>query len=262
MSLRMDPRLAERRKAVREQSARGSLRRLLWVLGAGALLGAALWLIQSPLLAVSQLVVHGATAGRAAPILEQENVGLGRPLLLVRPGRLEEALLSDPWISEAEVSLVLPDTVEIELRERQAGAWLLAPSPVLLATDGVILEVGGGPQADGFVIRLDAEVGARGELHPDSRVLGALSFLTPLQGLVPGPISVTEQAGELWAEVGDIDVRLGRPTAMEAKASALVAILDGGVEGGSTIVLLAPTRPAVVEPQALQNNEAQPQVEP
>ena len=259
MTIKMDPRLVERRRSVREQSARGSLRRLLWLLGALALVGAAIWLVQSPLLAVEQLVVHGAKAGRAAPILEQENVVLGRPLVLIRPGRLEEALRSDPWISEAEVSLVFPDTVEITVTERVPGAWLVGDDPALLATDGVVLSAGGEPAPNDDVIRLDVPAGSPGELHPDARVTGALSFLATLEGRVEGPITMREHDGELWADVGGINVRLGRATAMEAKANALVATLDQGVEEVATIVLLAPSRPAIVaQPETTETAESEP----
>ncbi len=248
MTLDMDPRLVERRKEVREQSARGAIRKLLWLLASAAVVGAALWLVQSPFLSISQLVVHGAKAARVASILSEEGVALGRPLLTVRPGRVEAALEADPWISQASVSLVFPDTVEIDVREREAAAWLVGTPGGLVASDGVVLTEGGTRSQTDHVIDLDTDLGAPGELHPDPRVMGAVTFLSGLGARAPSPVTVTEQAGELWADLGSVRARLGRPTGMEAKAAALLATLEAGVGEGSIIVLIAPTRPSVIEP--------------
>jgi len=248
MTLWIDPRLERRRRQVREQTARISLRKLMWVICGSSLGAIALWFVQSPLLAVDRLVVHGADPSRVGSILEENGVALGRPLLMIRPGRLEEALLEDPWIAEARVSLVIPDTVEIELVEREASGWVMAPSPVLIASDGVVLTDRGAPTEGDHIIDVAAGPSRVGEVHPDPRVRGGIEFLNAIGKSVEGRITLTVVEGELWARMSGIDVRLGRPVAMEAKAAALVATLREDIEEGSTIVLLAPTRPAIIPP--------------
>jgi len=78
-------------------------------------------------------------------------------------------------------------------------------------------------------------------------VTGGLTFLAGLPEETRNKVSLSEQDGELWANVADMVVRLGLPIEMEAKAAALLAILEEGVPAGSLINLVAPTRPAVVE---------------
>jgi hypothetical protein len=261
MTVRMDPRLEARRRWVREQAARSSTRRLLWVMAALALVAGSLWLVNSPVLAVSDLIVHGARTSDVQRILEDQGVVVGRPLVAIRPGPLEEALRADPWVAEARVDVIFPDTVEVRIVEREPLVWLAGSSGwTLVATDAVLLERGGQPGTDDYVISLDVPPGNLGAVSPDPRVIGAVEFLLSLSPDVEGGVTITERDAELWATVGDVSVRLGRPVAMAAKAVALVAVLEEGVEDGSTIILLAPTRPAVIPPPDLDN--LQPQEEP
>ncbi len=43
----------------------------------------------------------------------------GRPLVTIRPGEVEAALEQDPWVAEAIATVRFPDTLEVEVRERE-----------------------------------------------------------------------------------------------------------------------------------------------
>jgi hypothetical protein len=74
---------------------------------------------------------------------------------------------------------------------------------------------------------------------------------------------VINVGGELWALIDDVNVRLGRPIAMESKARALEAVLAEGIPKGATINLIAPARPAVSVPALVTTTtNSQAQVKP
>ncbi len=81
----------------------------------------------------------------------------------------------------------------------------------------------------------------------DQRVTGAVAFVAGLPAETRRQGILSEREGELWADLSGLHVRLGLPTEMTEKASALLAILEEELPPGSTINLVAPTRPAVIE---------------
>ena len=102
-------------------------------------------------------------------------------------------------------------------------------------------------QASRPVARLRSKYGPETSAS-DSRVeepeiLGAVVFLTALPDHIARRTTIRLNDGELWAWVGERNVRLGRPIDMDAKAAALEAIIDSAPPG--VIDLIAPSRPAV-----------------
>ncbi|MGH8934802.1 MAG: cell division protein FtsQ/DivIB [Acidimicrobiia bacterium] len=247
----MDARLARRRREVKEQGARAGLGRLvalLMVLGLG---GLATWLLLSPWLAVEHIEVSGARHSDVAGALRSAGLGAGTPLVAVRPARLERALRSDPWVAEAQVTLVLPDRVEISVEERGALARIpLGGRWVLVAADATVLE-GWDGQEPLPAIALDV-----GPLHPgdqaDSAELrGALQFLQALPGDLHPGVEIRAEPPELWAVVAGRQVRLGHPVDMAAKAAVVAAVLmEGSVPEGGVVDVLSPKRPALRQPQS------------
>ncbi|MDH3306132.1 MAG: FtsQ-type POTRA domain-containing protein [Acidimicrobiia bacterium] len=245
MTPTIDPRIADRRRRVHDQRARVGIRRTIWFLAVVATAGILLWIGQSPWLAVKTITIDGVVHSAAAEILIAEEISIGRPLLIVRASRAEEALRLDPWVIDAAVTKVLPGTVEVVVVERIAGAFLETMDGTnLLAGDGTVL-----PLVETSAlgrIRLSAIVPPVGETVDDLSVVGALEFLGGLPGDLAAGVVVFETNDELWAEVGTHDVRLGRPIDMPQKAAALVAVLSLGQPEGSLINVIAPTRPTVV----------------
>jgi hypothetical protein len=140
-----------------------------------------------------------------------------------------------------------PQQVLIEVTPRLPVAWLEEGEVwSLVGADAVVLETARQAGTELPILRADAELSK----------LGGLAFLAELGPLqFPGAL-VEARNGEMWAQVGGHDVRLGRPIDMEAKARALTALLARGIEAGARISLIAPTRPAVYPPNI------QSQVEP
>lgn len=245
MTPTIDPRIADRRRRVHDQRARVGIRRTIWFLAFIVTIGIMLWVARSPWLSVQMISVEGATHAAVPEILAAEDVLEGRPLLMVRSGRAADALRLDPWVIDAAVTRVLPDTVEVVVVERAVGAWLdTLEGTALLADDGTVL-----PAIDtGLLgrIRLTAALAPVGEAVGDLAVLGSLEFLLALPPDLAGGAVVFETDDELWAEIGTHAVRLGRPVDMSQKASALVAVLSIGQPDGATINVIAPTRPTVV----------------
>lgn len=241
--------MARRRRQVQEQGARRRLRRLFVVLGALTLAALLTWLLQSPLLALETVTVTGVERSAAAQRLAAAGVVEGRPLVAMRPWAVESALLEDPWIAAADVTVVFPGTVEVRVEEREPLAWSqLGAMWGLLAEDGVLLEVAAAAPEGAPRLRLAGGPLQPGDTHPDADVLGALEFLAALAPELAAVTELRHEGRELWATVGPYQVRLGRAVDMAAKALTLEAVLAPGQPEGATITLIAPSRPAVAVP--------------
>jgi hypothetical protein len=255
--LEVDRRIAARRRQVAEVHARSAFTKLFWVLVLAVTAALTVWLFRSPVLAVSSISVHGFEASEIKPILLNNGVELGRPLVTVRPEKVAKALLADPHILTAEVSLDWPQTVVIDIEPRLAVAWAnLGGLWGQVGIDGVVIETAAEPAAGLPILEVPwdrSEPGSSesGTKQPSAVALGGLEFLGALDVLVAQQTVVITRGDELWAMLPTVSVRLGRPIDMTAKAAALEAVLAQGVEMGSTVNLLAPTRPAVLTPGAI-----------
>ncbi len=247
----IDPRIAARRRDVIEGSARRSLARFVKWLAIASLLGGLAWAVQSPLFQLDTLTVFGVTHSSTAAVLAAEQVEEGRPLILIRPSRIEEALRNDPWVADATVGVVFPDSVEVSVVERRATAWIISSVVrLLVADDGIVLPQEGFDSSLPTVRLADLADIPVGELLPDERARGAVAFLTALDPAISSRGSVSESDGELWFDIPGMRARLGRPIEMVEKAAALMALMDRGVPEGAIVHLIAPTRPAIETPEA------------
>jgi len=246
VTTRVDPRLAERRRAVAEGNARKRLRRILWTLVVVTVAGAFGWLAQSPWFSIAHIAVSGVSGSETARILESAGVIEGTPLVAVSPQRVEELLEGDPWVVEATVRRVIPDAIEVVVNERVPVAWVQTGTRwAVIAEDSTVLRYDSEPGGPSMVFDIVVP-GSEGRFD-DLRVTGGVAFFSGLPTETRRQVSLAEQNGEIWADVAGLAVRLGLPTEMEEKAAALVAILEEGLSPGSTVNLVAPTRPAVVE---------------
>lgn len=243
----IDPRLADRRTAVAEDRARRNITRLLRLIGLVALAAAVTWLFLSPTLSVEVLELNGVQFSSAPAILDSERVEEGRPLILIRPGDVESALLEDPWIKTADVDLDWPKRVVVTVVERAPTAWVeTAAGWARRAVDGVVLPGPAEPDGTLGVIAmpfLDDAVATQ-----DETLRGALEFLDNLPSSLSAVARVEIRESELWAQVGGFDVRLGRPIEMAEKALTVATLLQEDLEPGSILNVIAPTNPAVSLP--------------
>lgn len=246
----IDPRLADRRKEVAEDRARRNVRRALRVIVALAVIGAIVWLFLSPTLSVSSLEVTGVNESGTIQLLEDADLVLGRPLVLIRSSEVEETLLTDPWVRSADVDVKWPNRVTVDVAERLPIAWAETGGGwARRAVDGV--ELPGGDEPDDTMARVVLPGVADQEVADSTMLLGALEFVASLPPSIGRDVEIEERDGELWASIGGHEVRLGRPAEMEAKARTLTALLGEELAPGSQINLLAPTNPAVEPPTTL-----------
>ncbi len=249
MTSRVDPRIARRRREVHDDRARSRMRRAIWLLALVLLVGVLAWVVRSPWFAVSTIAVEGVRHSDAIGRLTEAGVVEERPLLTVRTGPAVDAVIDDPWVVDAAITKLLPDTIEVVVIEREPGAYVDGfGGRALLASDGVVV-----PWVDGLplgTIRLAAAIPEPGAPMTDVNVVGSLEFLVSLRADLARDAVVFDTSGELWAEVGGFEVRLGRPIDMSEKAAALQAVVDLGQPEGAIINVIAPTRPTVTPPSA------------
>ena len=243
----IDPRLMERRTRVAEDHAKRNVGRLLKFLVAVTVLAGAVWLALSPWLSIAQVRTAGIVASDTNQTLAAHRVVAGTPMVMLRAGSIEATLEADPWVREARVHLNWPDEVIVRVEERVPAAWVETSGGwTRRAIDGVALPSAESPDDSLPWILLPA---VDDREATDSRlVLGALQFASALPVGIHQGATIRREGEELWAVVAGFQVRLGRPVEMEPKALSLVALLARPLEEGSTIILIAPTHPAVSPP--------------
>lgn len=243
----IDPRIANRRKQVAEERARGSARRVLRLLVLIGVVGAAIWVGRSPWFSVAEITVTGANHAGVDEILDAAGVTEGRPLLVVPARSAEAALVADPWVIDAAVSKIFPNLVEVAVIERTPTAIVSHRGvEAVVAADGVVVATQVSQELP-ITQSLEAIPGA-GEVVTDPAARGGIEFFTALDPKYLADAYIQEIDGELWARIMEFDVRLGRPVDMAEKARSLSAVLDVGQTPGSVINVIAPARPTVAPP--------------
>lgn len=252
----IDSRIAQRRRSVSEDRARHRLRRLLGLLLLAALVGLGAWALRSPLLSIREISVVGAEQSSPQSAIDAVGLETGTPTISVDAGALERALVLDPWIDEAAVTVSWPGRVEIDIQEHRPVAFVATGDAWLWATGAghAVAEVAVLPEG-AAVIDIVAAVAA-GEAIADAATLGALEFVGALPPELAFGTEVAIDGGELRARIDGYDVRLGRPADMTAKALALEALLATEPTPGASIDLIAPRRPAVANSQRQPEGEA------
>ncbi len=250
MTITMDPRLQQRRRRVAEHGARRRLRAMAWMAMILVVVGLAVWVSQSTLLDVDEVTSSGIENSDALRLLEEAGISPGTPIVsaIWRAGRAERAIEEDPWVSDAAVSAVLPDRVELVVVERHPAAWAEADDGwLLLGGDGVVVEQAAAPRSGLATIRLPGVTGSVGEAVQHAEAAGVLEFANTLVPDVAADLEVGVRDGALWAEAGALSAKLGRAREMTAKATAFMAFLAEDVPEGWAVNLVAPSRPALFE---------------
>lgn len=225
----IDPRIRDRRIAVRREEGRRRLR-ILAVSGGAVVLAATGWLVtRSPLLDVDRIEVRGARHTTAAEVVGASGVGRGDAMVDLREQAVAARVERLPWVASVAVRQRWPGTVVMTVRERTpvtalpaaGGAWALAdasgrvlawgPPPVDLPT---LLGLPLAPAA-GEVL----PAGAGGALRVAS------SLPTELRGRV---VSVTVlEGGDLELGLAPRGVaRFGPVDQLEEKLVSLTTVLD------------------------------------
>lgn len=245
----IDPRLLERRRTVAEENAHRSIGRLLRFLVFALLVGGLVWLALSPWLSVNRVRTTGIASSDANAILAEHGVVAGTPMILLRPGEVERAIAADPWIVDVTVQRDWPDEVLVRVLERKPVIWVQSREGwTWRAIDGEA--VPGPSEPDPASPRLVADGLSEPDLEASLLIEGAAEFVDALPEEMAQGMTLRLEEGEIWADVQGFAVRLGRPIEMKAKALTLSALLREQIPEGSTLILVAPTNPAVQVPDA------------
>jgi cell division protein FtsQ len=246
----MEPRLAERRKGVSEDRARG---RLKWILVAIVLLLAVVggvWLLTSPILSLRTVAVIGADRSNPMAAVVALDMGQGTPTIEVDTAALHASILEDPWVRDASIEVGWPGSMSIVVIEHVPFATVRAAEGwIVVSSEGAVLEPASPPTEASFTVAVDAGPVAAGYDITNPLIIGALEFIGSLDPDVVGGVVVGSDGEGLTAIVAGHAVRLGRPTEMHSKARVLSSLIASGLEQGASIDLIAPLRPAVTNPQ-------------
>lgn len=209
----IEPRLRERRAAVKRAIGR---KRLRWVLlgtlvvvvgvGALALLGSGLFAIKA-----ENVEVYGAVYADQEQVDAVVDDLVGTPALRADTKAAEDALEEIPWVAEARVRVSFPGSATIEIREREAWTTYQGPDGRyrVLDRDGRVLAV-----LDGYPIAYLLLDG------PDAVDLDAGAFAPQ------GYAAASELAKNLTSSIrGQVSF-----VSITADGSSLTIFLDDGTE--------------------------------
>jgi cell division protein FtsQ len=235
----MDPRVRERRIAVKRERGRRRLIIIGSIASVVVLLVAALAVLSSSLFAVERVDVQGATYSQARYPAEFQAVvdGLmGEPVLLVDTMSAERDLEQIPWIERAFVTTDFPNRVLIDVRERLPVAALVGSDERfrVIDRDGRVLDVLDGRPRDYMLITGPAPDVEPGELAGEPFALAAqlVSALPAEIRALTESVSVDATTGDFGlAFTGGIDVRLGTFDRIDSKLARLLQRVREGLDG-------------------------------
>lgn len=250
----MEPKLAERRKGVSEDLARGRLKWVLIVIVFLLAVVGGIWLVRSPLLSIKTVTVTGAVMSNPAAVVADLEMGTGTPTIDVDAQAIEIAVLASPWVRDATVTVGWPGSLDIAVEEYTIFASVMAASGwVRVAADGSVVAVDT-PMPNAAVIEIDTGPVPAGYSIANPLIIGALEFAAALPTSMAQHVVVGTDGEGLIASLDGHHIVLGRPTEMREKAIVLASLLEDGLEPEAQVNLIAPLRPAVTNPQ--------PQLEP
>ncbi|MCB0967760.1 MAG: FtsQ-type POTRA domain-containing protein [Ilumatobacter sp.] len=141
----IEPRMRERRVAVKRAQGRRRLKRVLLIVGVVVVIVGGLAVLGSPLFAVreSDVEVYGAVYSQGDEFDAVIDDAVGTPVLRVDTNRLEDDLEAIPWIEQAQVTTDFPHGLVIDVRERAAVSTYQGPDGRfrVLDREGRVLDV-------------------------------------------------------------------------------------------------------------------------
>lgn len=209
----------------------GNRRKKLLAIGgiAAAVIGIALVVLASPLVAVSKVDVQGARYADAKLISSVAASLKGKSVLTVDTKTAQRRLESDPWVESVRISTALPNRVMIEIHERIPVAWFLGVDNRARVIDaqGLVLSVQDGRPTNYLLIEGTGPNLIPGATANDAyRAAGQLAISIPveLQPMVknlgvsgPNQITMTLTSGTL--------INFGEPVDMRNKLVNVVVLL-------------------------------------
>ena len=215
------------------------------VISLGAL-GAA----HSPLMALDEVEVLGASRADVAAVVEGAGIGAGALLLWIDAGSLEAAVRAEPWIADVRVDRILPNRLVVEVIEHQPVLWIEGVlNWMLVARDGTVLEVALDPSPGLLRAALAFPDREPGDQPVDPLWGEVVEMALVLADDLGGTMALETRGSEMWTEVFGHQVRLGFPIDLADKARTLRALFSEELAEGAVVDVSSPLRPAIVPPE-------------
>ncbi len=250
--LRMDPRIRERRVAVRRDEGRRRLRILLITGSVVAAFGVAYGATRSPLFDVDRVVVQGARHTTPAEIEQAAGLRARVALADIDPVSSARTIEGLPWVKDAVVSRQWPGTVKVRLVERAPVAALPAAAGGWALVDGtgrVVTNVEAPPP--GMVTVAGPAAPGVGDQLPDvtRAPLAVLDHLPPSLGERVNGLTVADDGSVDVHATGLPVVRFGPPTQVREKVVALETLVaKADLRRVEAIDVRVPTAPVLTRP--------------
>ncbi len=234
---RIEPRVRERRSALKKAKSRKRLKWFLIVFFLLALIVGGLAVLGSGLFAVEDVDVEGADRADPAAVDAVVEELLGTPVLRVDTDAVETQLEAIPWVQDARVTTDFPHDARIELRERTATAAYQGPDGSFRVIDpeGRVLELVDEQPADLLVVTAEGAPDVPpGQFAPTGfRAAASLAdALTPTMDALAESIVVTADGSDLRLLLAEgTEVRFGASQDLVAKLVRLQTWLEIGQDG-------------------------------
>ncbi len=235
----IEPRMRERRVAVKRAQGRRRLKRVLLIVGIVVIVVGGLAVLGSPLFAVREdnVEIYGAVYSRGEEFDAVVDDAVGTPVLRVDTTQLEDDLEAIPWIEQAQVTTQFPYGLTIDVRERAAVSTYQGPDGRfrVLDRDGRVLDVieDGYPYAYVLIGGPDAVDLEPGEFAPQGYAAAselAKNLTSSVRGNVVR-IEVFSDGSRLELQLDDgSTIFFGEARDILAKLVRLEAVLANGEE--------------------------------
>ena len=166
-------------------------------------------------------------------VLAMLNLGGARGLLSTDTGKVKQSLESHPWIQQADVRRVFPDTLVVELKEREPAVVLRAGRrDLLLGQDGAVIAEAGPGVFEGFPILTGIDyaqmVSRNGETT--ERVLSGIALASLLNAVGANRTEIDlHTPGDMVAYYDGLRIRFGEG-AFENKLERYRRLAEGGLK--------------------------------
>jgi len=94
------------------------------ILGCGLALVVIIGLLLSPIFALKNIAVEGANHYTAEQLCDMIGLSEGENILFYGKGKAAQTLEKDPYIADAKLSMRVPDTIVIEVKERKVRGYV------------------------------------------------------------------------------------------------------------------------------------------
>jgi len=106
----------------------------------GVAWGARRYVNTSPRFAVRETVVDGTVRRSKETILQEGGIAVGDNVFAIDLDAARRKLEADPWIAEATLARRLPDTILVQVKERDAAAVVALGESYLVSRDGEVFK--------------------------------------------------------------------------------------------------------------------------